>query len=65
MSDKVLIQVRDLEKHFGSGGTIHALDGVSADISRGEVVGFGVIDVCRNDGTSGSNFFADKFGSDI
>ena len=33
-----LIQVRDLEKHFGSGGTIHALDGVSADISRGEVV---------------------------
>ena len=38
MSGKVLIQVRDLEKHFGSGGTIHALDGVSADISRGEVV---------------------------
>ena len=38
MSGKVLIQVRDLEKHFGSGGTIHALDGVSADISKGEVV---------------------------
>ena len=38
MSGKVLIQVRDLEKHFGSGGTIHALDGVSADISGGEVV---------------------------
>ena len=37
MSGKVLIQVRDLEKHF-SGGSIHALDGVSMDIRQGEVV---------------------------
>ena len=27
--------------------------------------GFGVVDVCRDDGASGGNFFADKFGSDI
>ncbi len=33
----VLIQVRDLEKHF-DGGSIRALNGVSADIRRGEVV---------------------------
>ena len=37
MSGNILIQVRDLEKHF-DGGSIHALDGVSADIRRGEVV---------------------------
>ncbi len=37
MSGKVLIQVRNLEKHF-SGGSIHALDGVSMDIRQGEVV---------------------------
>ena len=38
MSGKdVLIQVRDLEKHF-DGGSIRALNGVSADIRRGEVV---------------------------
>ncbi len=35
--NEILIQVRDLQKHFGS-GSIHALDGVSADIQRGEVV---------------------------
>ena len=32
-----LIEVRELEKHFG-GGEIRALDGVDADIHRGEVV---------------------------
>ena len=37
MSGKVLIQVKDLQMHF-SGGSIHALDGVSADIRQGEVV---------------------------
>ncbi len=37
MSGKVLIQVKDLEKHFDGGG-IHALDGVSAQIRQGEVV---------------------------
>ena len=35
--NEILIQVRDLQKHFGN-GSIHALDGVSADIRRGEVV---------------------------
>ena len=39
--NEILIQVRDLQKHFGS-GSIHALDGVSADIRRGGgVVGIG------------------------
>ena len=39
MSDKqnVLIEVHDLKKHYRE-GTIHALDGVSMDISRGEVI---------------------------
>ena len=37
MSGNVLIQVRNLEKHFG-GGNIHALDNVSTDICKGEVV---------------------------
>jgi len=37
MSDNVLIRVRDLKKYY-HGGTIHALDGVTTDISRGEVV---------------------------
>ena len=36
MTTDTLIQVRDLEKHFG--GKIHALNGVSTDIHRGEVV---------------------------
>ena len=36
MSD-VLIKVNDLKKHFKE-GTIHALDGVSMEISRGEVI---------------------------
>ncbi len=35
-SDKVLIKVRDLEKHFE--GTIRALNGVDCDIHEGEVV---------------------------
>ena len=33
----VLIRVENLEKHF-KGGQIHALNGVTADIRRGEVV---------------------------
>ena len=37
MNDELLIQVNNLEKHF-SEGTIHALDGVSMDIKRGEVI---------------------------
>ena len=38
MSGKdILIQVKNLEKHF-DGGSIRALNGVSADIRRGEVV---------------------------
>ena len=37
MNADVLIQVTDLKKHF-SEGTIHALDGVSMDIKRGEVI---------------------------
>jgi len=37
VSGNVLIQVRNLEKHF-DGGSIRALAGVSADIHRGEVV---------------------------
>ena len=36
MTTDTLIQVRDLEKHFGD--SIHALNGVSTDIHRGEVV---------------------------
>ncbi|MCI9037689.1 MAG: amino acid ABC transporter ATP-binding protein [Oscillospiraceae bacterium] len=32
-----MISVKNLQKHF-DGGTIHALDGVSADIRKGEVV---------------------------
>jgi polar amino acid transport system ATP-binding protein len=37
MSYDPLISVRNLEKHYGD-GAIHALDGVSLDIKRGEVV---------------------------
>ena len=37
MSDNLLIKVTDLKKHFRE-GTIHALDGVSMDIYRGEVI---------------------------
>ena len=36
MTTDTLIQVRNLEKHFGT--SIHALNGVSTDIRRGEVV---------------------------
>ena len=37
MSDNILVKVNDLKKHFRE-GKIHALDGVSMDISRGEVI---------------------------
>jgi len=37
VSDNVLIKVNDLKKHFKE-GTIHALDGVSMEIKRGEVI---------------------------
>ena len=37
MSDNVLIRVRDLKKYY-NGGKIKALDGVTTDITRGEVV---------------------------
>ncbi len=37
MSDNIIISAKDLKKHFG-GGKIKALDGVSADITKGEVV---------------------------
>ena len=37
MTTDVLIRVEGLEKHFG-GGSIHALNGVDAEIHRGEVV---------------------------
>ena len=37
MSDNVIIRAKDLQKYF-KGGTIKALDGVSADIHKGEVV---------------------------
>ena len=37
MNDNVIISAQNLEKHFGS-GTIKALNGVSADIKKGEVV---------------------------
>ena len=38
MTTDVLIQVQDLKKHFPGATPIKALDGVSADIQRGEVV---------------------------
>ena len=38
MTTDVLIQVRDLEKTFKTGNVIKALNGVSTDIHRGEVV---------------------------
>ena len=38
MTTDVLIQVQDLKKHFPGTTPIKALDGVSADIQRGEVV---------------------------
>ena len=37
MSDNVIIRAEEVKKHF-KGGEIKALDGVSADIKRGEVV---------------------------
>ena len=37
MSDKALIKVTDLKKHY-NGGDVKALDGVSCEIERGEVV---------------------------
>ena len=38
MTTDTLIQVRDLQKVFNTGNKIHALNGVSTDIKRGEVV---------------------------
>ncbi|CCY41836.1 amino acid ABC transporter ATP-binding protein PAAT family (TC 3.A.1.3.-) [Firmicutes bacterium CAG:124] len=38
MSTDVLIQVQDLKKHFTGTSAIKALDGVSVDIKKGEVV---------------------------
>ena len=37
MNDNIIISAQDLKKHFGK-GNIKALDGVSADIKKGEVV---------------------------
>ncbi|MGX8699021.1 MAG: ATP-binding cassette domain-containing protein, partial [bacterium] len=37
MSDNTLIRVENLEKHY-KGGTIHALNGVSASVEKGKVV---------------------------
>ena len=37
MNDKIIISAQNLKKHFGE-GKIKALDGVSADIKKGEVV---------------------------
>ena len=37
MNDNIIISARDLKKHF-NGGKIKALDGVSADINKGDVV---------------------------
>ena len=37
MSDNVIIQAKNVQKHFGR-GAIKALDGVSADINKGDVV---------------------------
>ena len=38
MTTDVLIQVQDLKKHFTGTSAIKALDGVSVDIKKGEVV---------------------------
>ena len=37
MSDKALIKVTDLKKHY-NGGAVKALDGVNCEIEKGEVV---------------------------
>ena len=37
MSDNVIIQAKNVQKHYGH-GKIKALDGVSAQIHKGEVV---------------------------
>ena len=37
MSDNIIIRAQNVQKHF-SGGKIKALDGVSADIQKGEVI---------------------------
>ena len=38
MTTDALIQVRDLKKHFSGASAIKALDGVSTDLRKGEVV---------------------------
>jgi peptide/nickel transport system ATP-binding protein len=39
-SSSVLVSVRDVHKHFQAGrGTVHAVDGISLDILRGETLG--------------------------
>ena len=38
MTTETLIQVRNLTKTFKSASEIHALNGVSTDVRRGEVV---------------------------
>ena len=38
MTTDVLIRVQDLKKHFTGASPIKALDGVSVDIKKGEVV---------------------------
>ena len=37
MSDNIIIQAKGVQKHFG-GGKIKALDGVSSEITKGDVV---------------------------
>ena len=37
MNDNIIIRAKDVQKHFG-GGKIKALDGISTDIQKGEVV---------------------------
>jgi ABC-2 type transport system ATP-binding protein len=40
MTDKVMIHVDRLTKHYGSGAGRHAVDGISFDVRAGEVLGF-------------------------
>ena len=38
MNDNIIIRTENLCKFYGEKGTIHALDNVSAEIKKGEVV---------------------------